>query len=121
MSTATNSTPLDLSKLTGLKKVELGYCEPWVQWITMTLQTAESINLEEIVIHPVNTLIASESVYREWQDLDRLLLQFWISRSIRPKIRHKWEGEGCDLRDLAPRLLPELTSRGVVDLIETGV
>jgi hypothetical protein len=120
-STARNSTPFDLSKLTKLKKVELGYCEPWVRWITTTLQTAESINLEEIVIHPVNAPIASESVYREWQDLDYLLLQFWISRSIRPKIRHKWKGGRYYLRDLAPRLLPELTSRGVVDLIETDV
>jgi hypothetical protein len=56
-----------------------------------------------------------------WQNLDRLLLQLWILHSIRPKIKYRWEEEGDDLRDLAPWLLPELTSREVVDLIETDV
>ena len=86
----------------------------------MTLQTAESINLEQITIHPSTVLGRPivESAYREWQDLDRLLLRFWTSHSIRPKIWYKDGEEGYDLRYLVPRIFPELTSRGLVDLIE---
>ena len=111
---------LDLSKLTKFKDVEFG-C-PDIQRITMTLQTAESISLEQITIHsPVDfEEPIVESGYREWQDLDRLLLQFWTSRSIRPKISYK-PGKGTSgLRNVVPRLLPELMSRGIVDLSTTG-
>ena len=86
----------------------------------MTLQTAESTNLEQIaIVFPAHFVAATmESAYQEWQDLDRLLLQFWISRSIRPKIEY---GGKYDLAELAPRLFPELMSRGVVDLIKYEV
>ena len=80
------------------------------------LQTVESTNVEQIIIQPFAALEApiAESVYREWQDLDRVLLHFWTSRSIRPRIGYRGES---DLIELAPILLPELTSRGVVDLV----
>ena len=106
---------VDLSKLTKLKNVVFG-C-PYIQRITTTLRTAEFINLEQITIYsPTNFGTPSvKSAYREWQDLDRLLLQFWTSRSLRPKIEY---GGECDLIKLAPRLLPELTSRGAIDLID---
>ena len=109
---------VDLSKLTKLKDVVFG-C-PDIQRITMTLQTAESTNLEQItIIYPIDFgQVIMESAYREWKDLDRLLLQFWVSYSIRPKIRYEQWNERRDLRDVAPRLLPELTSRGAVDLIK---
>ena len=109
---------LDLSKLTKLKDVVLW--GPTIQWIIMTLRTAESINLEQITIHSSADFGEPivESAYREWQDLDRLLLQFWTSRSIRPKIRYEQEKGASDLRDVVSRLLPELMSRGVVDLIK---
>jgi len=81
----------------------------------VTLQTAESINLERITIHSPDFF--KRSGYREWQDLDRLLLQFWISHSIRPKIGCR-NGDRYALKSYASRLLPELTSRGVVDLVE---
>ena len=112
--------PLDLSRLTRLKRIVFGCGGAGVQWITMMLRTAESINLEQITISLsilVETPVA-ESVYWEWQDLDRVLLQFWTSRSIRPKVGYdRGKGER-DLRELAPRLLPELTSRKAVDLFE---
>ena len=114
VSTAANDVPLpDLSKLTRLKEV-VWTSESSVQWITTTPQTAQSINLEKITIHSPSKPIV-ESAYREWQDLDRLVLQFWISRSIRLKIGFRG-GEGrYDLRQLTPRLLLELASRRVVD------
>ena len=115
-----NKPLLDLSKLTKLKEVVFGCTGSDVQRIIMTLQTAESINLKQITIHSPTAFRKPivESAYQEWQDLDRLLLRFWTSRSIRPKIGCKNGKEGCDLRYLVPRLLPELTSRGIVDLVE---
>jgi len=85
----------------------------------MTLQTAESINLEQITIRSPTAFKKQivESSYQEWQDLDRLLLRFWTSRSVRPKIWFKDGKEGCDMKYLMPRLLPELSRRGVVDLV----
>ena len=54
--------------------------------------------------------------YREWENLDRLLAQLWTSRSIRPRIvfstRDKMIG-------LVPKLLPELSKHGAVD-VERG-
>ena len=110
---------VDLSKLTKLKDAAFG-C-PDIRRITTTLQTAEFINIEQITIYyPADLgMPILESAYPEWQDLDRLLLRFWTSRSIRPKIMYERGRGGCDLRDVTPRLLPELTSRGVIDLIET--
>lgn len=91
---------------------------PDVKWVTMTLRTTESTDLQRVVIQSPSGFrdLIGKTLYQEWQDLDRVLLQFWNSRSIRPKIRYK-KG-GCDLRALAPRLLPELTRRGIVDLVE---
>ena len=123
MTIATDSMrQLDLSKLTGLKEVVL-MSGPNVRWITMTLQTAESTNLQRIIIHFPAPLRASdeELFHREWQDLDYALLQLWTSRSVRPRIEHGGGLSWCELRKLAPRLLPELTSRGVVDLVEYNV
>ena len=117
VSTAANSTPpLDLSKLTRLRGVLFGCGQLGAQWITRTLQTAESPNLEQVIIR-YETLTA-QSVYREWQGLDHLLLQFWTSRSIRPKIGYRRGKDIRGLRELVPKLLPELTSRGVIYLIE---
>lgn len=55
---------------------------------------------------------------RDWQDLDRLLVQIWASYSIRPWIMYETGKEGRDQKDHAPSLLPELTRRGFVDLVE---
>ena len=109
---------VDLSKLMKLKDV-IFWC-PEIQRITVTLQTAKSVNLEQIIIHstPAFTMPIMESTCREWQDLDRLLLQFWTSHSIRPQIKFRNEKDGHDLRGAAPRLFPELTSRGIVDLVD---
>jgi len=108
---------LDLSKLTRLKVVWMS--GPSIRWIITTLQTAESTNLRQIIIQISAPLGAStELFYREWQDLDRLLLEFWTLRSVRPRIEYMAEKAGCELRELAPRLLPELTGRGAVNLVE---
>jgi hypothetical protein len=83
----------------------------------MALQTVQSEHLQQITIHPYTTFadLTEESARQEWQDLDRLLVQFWTLRSIRLQIKYEVGKGGNDLRAFAPSLLPELTRRGLVD------
>ena len=46
--------------------------------------------------------------------LDHLLIQFWESRSIRLKVIYTEEG----VAGYIERLLPEITRRGIIDLVE---
>jgi hypothetical protein len=111
--------PLDLSKATKLKNLSFRCRGQSIQWIAMALPSVTSKNLQQIITH-CNTTCANpigETVHREWRDLDRLFIQFWISHSIRPKIEYEaTEGEN-NLRALAPSLLPELMWRRAVDLV----
>ena len=109
---------VDLSRLTKLKDVAL-WC-PEVQRITVTLQTAESINVEQIIIELTSTFRTplAGPAHRKWEDLDRLLLQFWTSHSIRPQIKLKNEKYRSYSRGAVLTLFPELTGRGIVDLVE---
>jgi len=87
----------------------------------MTLQTVDSKNLKSITIKPHDPPpeTIEEDVYQEWQDLDRVLVQFWTSHSIRPRVVYMPRlGEGKDLGVDVPILLPELTKRGLVDLVK---
>ena len=97
----------------------LGTFNQNVQWITTTLQTAKSRSLQQITILTSSDIKNpdSETVLREWRNLDRLLFQLWTSRSIRLKIGYK-RGLG-DLGGLTLTSLPELTARGAVDLVES--
>ena len=115
------ATPLGLSAATKLK--DSVFQSPWesVQWIIRALQTVKSKNLRSITLRPssaasVNTTV--ERVRREWQELDHLLVQCWTSHSIRPRIMYQPVEGRKDMRDYSPSLLPELTRRGLVDLVE---
>ena len=110
----------DFSKATKLKELVFRCGEPNVQRIVMALQTVQSKRLQQITIHPHGAFAipVKEAVRQEWQDLDHLLVQFWTSRSIRPKITYEAGTGGDNLRAYVPNLLPELTRRGLVDLVE---
>jgi hypothetical protein len=87
----------------------------------MALQTVQSKNLQQITINPYGIFASriEEEARQELQELDRLLVQFWTSHSIRPRIKYGAGKAGDDdLEALAPSLLPELTRRGAVDLIK---
>jgi hypothetical protein len=87
----------------------------------MALQTVQSKNLQQITINPYGIFPSKigGKVRQEWQELDHMLLQFWTSHSIRPRIKYNAGNAGDDdLGVLAPSLFPELTRRGAVDLIE---
>jgi hypothetical protein len=88
--------PLDLSKATKLKNLSFRCRGQSIQWIAMALPSVTSKNLQQIITR-CNATCANpigETVHREWRDLDRLFIQFWISHSIRPKIEYEAaEGE----------------------------
>ena len=113
---------LDLSKAKKLKDLAFRWRGLSVKWVAVTLQTVESKKLQQITIHPFEITrlenLAKEMVHREWHDLDRLLVQFWTSLSIRPQVVYEQAEGRKDLRDYSPSLLPELTRRGLVDLVE---
>ena len=73
----------------------------------MTLQTIKTKNLRQITIYSYGCYNQWEGV-GEWHDLDCLLVELWTSHAALPKFVCKDR-----LRELAPSLLPELTSRGV--------
>jgi len=114
-----SGTPsLDLSKATKLEHLKFrGECLS-VQWIATTLQTIHSKNVQSITIYPRPDRAIGEAVRREWKNLDRMLVRFWTSHSIRPQVMYVAGIGGDDLRDCIPSLLPELTMRGLIDLVE---
>jgi hypothetical protein len=107
------------------------------QWSVMALRTItpNHRDLRQISLTTPYTLIGSnydhddptkfrdrvgETVCGEWSELDHLLARLWESHSIRPKVRYSlpaWiDEEGA--RGCMESLLPEVSRRGVVDLIE---
>jgi len=112
--------PLDLSKATKLKHLMFLCRGLKIQPTITALRTVESKSLQRITIHPHTATIQDpiEEVAQGWQDLDRLLVQFWTSRSVRPQLLYGHDKGGQDLRDRAPSLLPELTRRGLVEVVE---
>ena len=98
----------------------LGVC-----WIAMALETVRSKNLQQVIIHPNSSTFVDEiwgMIYQEWLDLDRTLAQLCTSLSIRLQVMCEWvrEGDDYDISYLSLRSLPEVTRRGLIDLIPTG-
>ena len=111
----------DISAATKLKQLVFQCNQPGVQWITMALQTVNSKNLRGITVRPNPfdlRYTTPEPICREWEDLDRMLVQFWSSHSIRPKVTYELGPGRGDMRVDAPSLLPKLVKRGLVDLVE---
>ena len=123
----------DLSRATKLRGLDFRPESQSAEWITAALRTItpEHRELRQISIHMPYYLthlgmgvgeFVGEATCREWSDLDRLLVQFWESRSIRPKV-------GCvrleqiqqSTEDCIGCLLPEMTKRGIFDpLLDHG-
>ena len=127
------SSPVDLSNATKLNDAAFRVISENVSWTTMALQTItpEHRDFRHISIFvPYHSLhcvypraqverAVQETIYQQWLDLDGLLVQFWESRSIRPRVTCEmpaWEGQG--VRDSIKRLLPEVTRRGIMDLLQ---
>ena len=58
-----------------------------------------------------------ETVYKQWLDLDRLLIRFWESHSIRPEISYPY-GSRDGPKEVLDCLLPEIMKREIADLVE---
>jgi hypothetical protein len=126
--------PLNLSTATKLKDLSFQCRRSDIQRVTMALQSVQSENLQQIIIYPLAVSAdlelfnihpygtpgnpVKETVLQEWRDLERVLVRFWTSHSIRSKILYKAGKGQKDWEALVPRLLPELTRRGLFDLVE---
>lgn len=81
-----------------------------IKWVITMLQAPKPKGLRQVTIYsygmPHNP---TRETVEGWLEIDRQLAGLWTSHSIVPKIT-----SGDNLRTLAPRLLPELTCRGVV-------
>lgn len=118
MGIAVPRTPFpDISKATKLKYLMFLWQGSDVQWIITTLQTLESKTVQDISIYPLDPLpeTVEEAICEEWRNLDRPLVQFGTSHSTRIRVAYV---TGNDTRGSLPNLLPELTRRGLVDLVE---
>ena len=115
------TTVFDISAARKLKHLEFWCHRTPAQWITMALQTINSKELRQITVRAKSynfVSVIDEMIYREWGELDRLLVQFWSSHSIRPRVM--WQpgvGRG-DMEVCVSWLFPELTRGGLVDLGE---
>jgi hypothetical protein len=125
------STLIDLSKVTKLKDVAFRPASLSVKWIATTLKTiSKHRDLREISIHLDSYMaivgvggnimqVIGEEIWEEWLDLDRLLVQFWESSSIRPKVVVLMQIAGAWNTRYSvgyERFLPEITERGIIDL-----
>ena len=124
---------INLSRATRLKVAQFWCDQLSAEWIVMALQTITSKHrdLRRISFHiPYHDTVGApstdirktvgETAYEQWLDLDRLLVQFWESHLIRPKITYSYgleDGRKGGM-DFVSRLLPEITKRGVVDLVK---
>ena len=131
---------IDLSKATKLREVAFP-CESSPQWVTKTLQTVsrDHRKLQQISLDATHALRAvnsdrfipadptraiGEAAYQEWLELDRSIARLWESHSIRLKAEHDAAtfGNEMEVKDEARKclecLLPEVTDRGIVDLVK---
>ena len=121
-------TPINLSKATKLKDVVFQLESRGVKWVIAALRTItpKHRDLRQIIIDVSFNVVLlgaganvpqaiGETNYRQWLDLDRFLVQFWESHSIRPKFTSATER---DMGKRFRRLLPEITKRGIIDILE---
>jgi len=126
------SALVDLSKATGLKDVAFRTGLQYISWVTVALKsiTPENRDLRQILIYaPYYSKIIDicgdvrqfvmGATCRQWSDLDLLLVQIWGWHSICPGIVSETPiREGRDMRECFELLMPVVTRRGIVDLVE---
>ena len=122
-----HSAQVNLDKATKLKDVTL-ICLLRPGWVLRTLRTVTQNHreLEWITLSVLSNWgfsqrndvrgAVGETTYLEWLELDRLLAQLHESHSIRLKVLYDVE-ESRERRRMKV-LLPEVMTRGIVDLVE---
>jgi len=117
---APGATGIDLSKAVKLRDVVFRCTGLHAEWITKTLNTVKSENLHSLSLKFPRSGIEDpvwEVAHREWLDLDRLLVQFWDSHKLRSKVIYATEKGEKDAKDEVAKFFPELTRRGIVDVL----
>jgi len=94
---------LDLSKATRLRDLVFRCRVSNIRWIVTALGTVKSKNLQQITIRLYPTIIKGLTEEADPQDLDRMLVQFWISHLIRPRFIQT-SGEGGGMRGTVRRV-----------------
>ena len=122
---------LDLSNTPKLKEVTFRVKTLSVVWMTRVLRTiapnhqnSHKISIRILERHrPIADPTGlkgtfEEPFYRQWMDLDRLLVKFWESRGIRPKVLYDVsENEKEATCKSIGCLFPEITERGIIELV----
>jgi hypothetical protein len=112
--------PIDLSKVTKLKNLSFRCGGSECPADHDGAPNCPVQNLQQITIRPrVHLCNQSRKLSSRVAGPRPRIVQFWNSHSIRPKITYEVDKRGNDLRAFAPSLLPELTRRGLVDLVES--
>jgi len=122
--------PVDLSKATKLKDVAFTVVEVsgTITWITTGLRSIppEHRDLRQISIcgpyHGIRGQsigeVIPETIRQQWLAVDSLLVQFWESHSIRPRISWGSSSWGRqDQMDVIKWVFPEAARREIVDLL----
>jgi len=110
---------INLSRARKLRDVLFRCRRLHAQWISKTLRTARPENLQLLSLELPHSVAVEGAIRQEWLDLDSLLVEFWVSHSLRLVIRAAENG-GKELRDYVARFLPELAGRGIADLVPTA-
>ncbi|KAF9789289.1 hypothetical protein BJ322DRAFT_1177224, partial [Thelephora terrestris] len=115
---------VDFSRATKLKGVEFQLEDLSDVSAVMALKTliADYRDFQEITIclpddDSVDGRRQTEEVHGQWMDLDRFLAHLWKPDAFRVWLiyRTRGEGEACEL---AEWLLPEMTKKGIVELVD---
>ena len=119
--------PIDLSKATKLRNAAF-VCNLDPRLITSTLRTIsrKHANFQQLSINSTNTrrclyffapakvkFLLGQGAYMWWLDLDRFLAQLHELHSIRMKV---FSGDTLVVRSSVEYLLPEVTTRGIIEL-----
>ena len=68
--------------------------------------------------HLTARTVVGEEFYGHWMDLDRTLIQLWELHAVRMEISYYSEGKGKRACEFVGGLLPEVTRRGIIKLVD---
>lgn len=109
---------LDLSEAKKLKDLTFQCASLHLWWVAMVLETIGSETLPQITIDLHATGFGhqiSDEVRQECLNLDRVLVDLHALYSVCPRVVC---GQGSYNQRLLPKLLPEATRRGFIDLMD---
>jgi len=117
---------INLSKATRLREVGFRLLDPYDVWAGSTLKTLtpNHKDLWRISIHMVIRehanlqQIFGIDICDSWADLDHTLIQLWESNAVTTRVTYATGGDKTEARKFVEQLLPEMTRRGIVELVD---